>query len=220
MKAKKKSWKDIKLGTAMELMALEANSEEMEGIDFIIEQLSILQDRDIAEIENQEPSKIFEDFDEWKFLNDLPKGKFIPFVEIDKQEYGMTPANKITLAQMVDIEEYYKNGLEKNIDKIFSILLLPVKEKSLFGKRTLEEYEYDDERAAKMADLDMEFVWSNMVFFWNGVTEYIAAFLDFSKEAMKTKTMQTRSLPSIMKDYNSLLAAQLSQKPKGKQART
>ena len=217
-----KSWKDITLGTAMELMRLERDVADYEPLDYIMEQLSVLQNRDIADIENQEPAKIFSDFEEWKFISNMPKGKFIPWVKIDKQEYGVTPFDKITLAQMVDIEEYYKNGMEDNLDKIISILLLPVSEKTLFGKKTLADYQYDDERVELTHSLDMEFVWSNMVFFWNGVGEYMKGFLDYLQELTKTtKTMkQTESLPSIMTKYNKQLSAQLSQTRKGMRVRT
>jgi hypothetical protein len=34
----------------------------------------------------------------------------------------------MTLAQMVDIEEYYKAGLMNNVHKILSVLYLPSKE--------------------------------------------------------------------------------------------
>lgn len=205
MKAKQKTWKDITLATAMELMRLEKNAEGMEPIDFMVERLAILTDRDPVEIENQEPAKIFETNKEYEFLAKIPLAKYRPWTKVDGKEYGVPPLDKLTLAQMVDIEEYYKGGLEENLDKIVSILVLPVKEKSLLGKKTLAEYEYDEERREELMKLDMEFVWQNILFFWNGVSRYIEGFTDFL-EQKKTETMtQMPSLLSMMAEYNKTL---------------
>jgi len=220
MKAKQKTWKDITLETAMELMSLEKEQQDMSALDFMIYQLSILEDKDIETIENQEPTKIFSDFEKWSFLKQMPKGRFIPYAKIGDEEFGVTPLDKITLAQMVDIEEYYKKGLEENLDKIASILMLPVIEKTLLGKRTLAEYQYDEERVEKMKSLDMEFVWSNMVFFWNGIEEYMRGLLDYSRAMMETTTQrQMPSWQSMTRTYNQELIAQLSPTPKGWLAR-
>ena len=215
----KKTWKDITVAKAMELMTLDEN--DMDALDFVIEQLSILEDRDTDEIENQEPAKIFSDIEKWSFMKETPKAKLIPYTKIDGKEYGVTPLDKITLAQMVDIEEHYKNGLEQNLDKIASILVLPVAEKSLFGKRKLAEYEYDEDRVEDMRKLDMEFVWSNMVFFWNGEREYMNDFLDFFKTRMEqTETTTMPSWKSMTEEYRKMLVERQSQTRKGKQART
>ena len=212
MKAKQKSWKDMTLATAKELMRLEKQAESIDPIDFIVERVALLDDRDPAEVENQTPEMIFQQNDAWD-LKKMPAAKFRPFAKIEGKEYGISPLDKITLAQMVDIEEYYKSGLEENIDKIISILVLPVAEKSLLGKRTLEEYQYDDERIEQMNKLDMEFVWQNILFFWTGVETYITSFKDYlaEEETMKTMTTtQMQSLPSMMQKFNQVLRERLS----------
>lgn len=208
----KKTWKDITLAKAMELMQLEAQMEAMEPIDFMVERIAILEDKDPAEVENQTPKQIFEQNEAYSFLARQPLAKFVPSIKVNGKEYGVAPLDKITLAQMVDIEEYYKVGLEKNLDKIISILVLPVKEKSILGKRTLEDYEYDEERAEELKSLDMEFVWQNILFFCAGVERYMDGFQDFlQKETMKTeKTKLTGSLPNMMTEYNKTLVARPS----------
>jgi hypothetical protein len=211
MKAKQKSWKDMTLATAKELMQLEKQAESIDPIDFIIERVALLDDRDPAEVENQTPEKIFQQNDAWD-LNKMPVAKFRPWTKIDGKEYGISPLDKITLAQMVDIEEYYKGGLEQNLDKIISILVLPVADKSILGKKTLEEYQYDDERVELMNKLDMEFVWQNILFFWTGVETYIQSFKDYLAEAAKTTTMEKQmpNLLNMMKEFNLVLTGKQS----------
>lgn len=212
MKAKQKSWKDMTLATAKELMLLEKQAESIDPIDFIIERVALLDNRDPSEVENQIPEKIFQQNDAWD-LNKMPVAKFRPWTKIDGKEYGISPLDKITLAQMVDIEEYYKGGLEQNLDKIISILILPVAEKSILGKRTLEEYQYDEERIEQMNKLDMEFVWQNILFFWTGVETYIQSFKDYLAEVtatMKTTEMPTLNLLNMMKEFNQVLTGKQS----------
>lgn len=221
MKAKKKTWKDINLATAMELMSLEQQAPDMEPIDFIVERLAVLLDKDPSEVENQEPDKLFAQNDEWAFLANLPQPKFVQWTKLNGKEYGITPLDKLTLAQMVDIEEYYKSGLEGNIDKIASILVLPVKQGGVLTKKVLEDYEYDEERVEAVRQLDMEFVWQNILFFWTGVDRFTTGFRDYL-EAHRTewKTRQTSSSHNILRSYTGqLLAERQSRTLKGMLAR-
>lgn len=208
----KKTWKDITLAKAMELMQLEAQIDSMEPIDFMVERIAILEDKDPSEVENQTPKQIFDQNEQYSFMSRQPMAKHVPSVKVNGKEYGIAPLDKITLAQMVDIEEYYKAGLEKNLDKIISILVLPVKEKSILGKRTLEDYEYDEDRVEELKSLDMDFVWQNILFFCAGVEKYMEGFLDFlQKETMKTEmTTQIASLTNMMLEYNKTLVARPS----------
>jgi hypothetical protein len=123
---------------------------------------------------------------------------------------------------MVDIEEYYKGGLEQNIDKIISILVLPVANKTILGTRTLEEYQYDDERVEEVRKLDMEFVWQNILFFWTGVETYISSFRDYLAEVAKTTTteMQMPNLLNMMREFNQVLTGKQSPTQKETQDKT
>ncbi len=212
-----KSWKDISLAKAMEIMELEKNAGEMDKIDFIIERLAILQDRDVNDVENQTPEKIFADNEKFSFLRTMPKAKFIERTKIDKTEYAIAPLEKLTLAQMVDIEEFYKGGIEENIDKIISVLLLPIKKKTVLGKIILQDYEYDEQRVEDMRSLDMEFVWSNILFFWTIVQEYMTDFQVYLQEQMeiaKTKRQMLNS-PNILMEHRKDMDARLLPMLKG-----
>lgn len=173
-----KSWKDIKFKTAKELLELE-REEGIEAFDLMVRQLAILEGKSVADIEDLTPDQIFTKWKDWEFTKTMPGAKKVDRFKFNGVEYGMTPLDKITLAQMVDIEEFYKDGLDRNIENIVSVLFLPVKEKTLLGKVVLENYEFDDDRVKVIMEQDMEFVWSNLLFFWTGAKEYMKGLRDF-----------------------------------------
>jgi len=202
-----KSWKDIKFRTAKKLLELEG--KELEPLDLVINQLAILEGKSVADIEDMTPDDIFKEWEKWRFTQDLPRPKKIDLMKWDGIDYGMTPLNKISLAQMVDIEEFYKEGLDKNIEKIISILFLPIKNKTLWGKIELESYEFDEGRVEAILEQDMEFVWSNLLFFWTGAERYIRGLRDFSAvKGDKTRTIQI---------YNNILMIEAGMLKAGKE---
>jgi len=202
-----KSWKDIKFRTAKKLLELEG--KELEPLDLVINQLAILEGKSVADIEDMTPDDIFKEWEKWRFIGDLPRPKKIDLMKWDGIDYGMTPLNKISLAQMVDIEEFYKEGLDKNIEKIISILFLPIKNKTLWGKIVLESYEFDEGRVEAILEQDMEFVWSNLLFFWTGAERYIRGLRDFSAvKGDKTRTIQI---------YNNILMIEAGMLKAGKE---
>lgn len=185
-----KSWRDIKFKTAKKLLELE-REENIEAFDLIVRQLAILEDKSVADIEDLTPDQIFTKWKDWEFTKTMPGAKKIDRFKFNGIEYGMTPLDKITLAQMVDIEEFYKDGLDNNIENIVSVLFLPVKEKTLLGKVVLENYEFDEDRVKVIMEQDMEFVWSNLLFFWTGAKEYMKGLRDFlSQTEGEMKTIQ------------------------------
>lgn len=185
-----KSWRDIKFKTAKKLLELE-REENIEAFDLMVRQLAILEDKSIDDIEGLTPDQIFTKWKDWEFTRTMPGAKKIDRFKFNGVEYGMTPLDKITLAQMVDIEEFYKDGLDKNIENIVSILFLPIKDKTFFGKIVLENYEFDEDRVKAIMEQDMEFVWSNLLFFWTGAKEYMKGLRDFlSQTEGEMKTIQ------------------------------
>jgi len=202
-----KSWKDIKFRTAKKLLELEGL--EIEPFDLMVNQLAVLEGKTVDDIENLTPDQIFKNWENWKFTKNLPKSKKTDSFKWEGIEYGMVPLDKITLAQMVDIEEFYKDGLDKNIENIVSILFLPIKEKTLFGKIVLENYEFDEERVKVIMEQDMEFVWSNLLFFWTGAREYMQGLTDYLN--------QTEGEKKMIVIYNNILMieAEMLRKKKG-----
>ncbi len=197
-----KSWKNVTLRQAQELIALDPkNYSESEYLAYEVDQLAILLDKDPYDIETTMSVKeILEALTEWNFLSELPKEDITKKVDTFKKNgtrYGLMNFNEITLAQMVDIEEYVNLGLVQNIHKIMSVLYLPTKSWNPFTKKyTLKEYEPDPKREEIFLDMDMEFVYGNLLFFYLIVTTYIKHTRDSLVEEsnqMLTKMMKMKT---------------------------
>lgn len=198
-----KSWKDVTLRQAQELLALDPKDySEQEYLAFEVDQLAILLDRDPHNIETTMSVKeIMEALVEWNFLSELPKEDIAKRVATFKKNgtrYGLMDFNDITLAQMVDIEEYVNLGIVQNIHKIMSVLYLPTKSWNLITKKyTLKEYEPDPKREELFLDLDMEFVYGNLLFFYLIVT----AYTKHTRDSLMEEANQT--LKKMMKMKNN-----------------
>ena len=143
--------------------------EETDELELVMRQLAVCLDKTYDEIENMEPTAIFTEYNKWQFINSLPEMKRIPTIKIEGKRYGMMDLTKLTMAQMIDIEEFYALGFIDNIHRIMSILYLPIKRWNPFNKKyKLDEYEFDESRAELfLKGTDMDFVWSNLLFFYH-----------------------------------------------------
>lgn len=193
------SWKDITLEKALRIIKVDEEDE----LELIMKQLAECLDKSYDDIENMEPNKIFEQYKEWSFINTLPEMKLTKEITIDEVKYGVMDLSKLTLAQMVDIEEFYKEGFIDNLHRIISILYLPIKSKNRLSKKyILEEYEFDEERANNFLKVDMEFVWGNLLFFYHIEKVYINSLqdclvnqmMDMRKNQLKTLKEQADEL--------------------------
>ncbi len=193
------SWKDITLGKAQKLMMIKEDAEN--PLDAVIEQIAILEDKTIDEVESMTPQQLTDKITSYKWTSTLPKEKFIPQIEHNGKKYAMTKLDAMTLAQFIDIEEYYKGGLVENIHRIVSILVLPVKEKTLFGKVITYDYEYDEDRAEECLEWPMDFVWQNALFFYHGASRYLLAIKDYSEEMVTRPTKTTLSSLMLFKKW-------------------
>jgi hypothetical protein len=174
---KAKTWRDISLKKAIELTELGDDDE----IKLIISQLAIILDIDDMHIENTWAIQdILDEYKKWDFVRQLPEAKQTKTVKHAGRRYGICELNKLTMAQMVDIEEIYSQGMVKNLHKIISILYLPIRRYNpITSSYSLEDYEYSDARAEAFLELDMEFVWGNALFFYRGVEAYTRSLADF-----------------------------------------
>jgi hypothetical protein len=140
-----KSWKDITLRMAQKLMDI--RTEGRDAIDIIIDQMAVLYNKTTDEIELMEPKELIAHTDKAQWLNKLPISKLTKVIKVNGREYGITNLERICLAQMIDIEEYYSLGLVDNIEKILSVLYLPIKSRiPLTDRYKLEEYEPSEQR--------------------------------------------------------------------------
>jgi hypothetical protein len=178
-----KTWKDITLRKAIKLEKL----PEMDKLELIINQYAILNDISVSDVEDMTPAELLENSKEYEFLLKLPDSKRTDVVKINGRKYGLIDFSKMTLAQMVDIEEYYNSGLVDNAHKILSVIMLPIRFKFPFMKPQLVDYIPDPVREEDFLDLDMELVWGNLLFFYHIEMKYIKGLLDYLQENLKTR---------------------------------
>lgn len=176
MNKKEKSWKDISLKMAIELIQLSPEND----LDLIVNRLAILKDQDPADIEKMTFDDIAKEYKEWNFVSILPEQRKDETFKWNGVRYGRVNFAKISLAQMVDIEEFYAMGFLENVHNILSILYLPVKSYNFITKKyTLETYEFNKEVADSLLDIDFDFVYGNLLFFWTIARVYTSSLKDY-----------------------------------------
>lgn len=186
----KKGWKDITLRMAIEIDGL----GEMDEIDLTINQMAIIRDTTIDEIEKLNPVELIEFVKEYDFMNTIPEPKLVKTFKRDKR-YGITELTDLKLAQMVDIEEYYGDGFLKNAHKILAVLYQPTKSYNIITKKyTLEDYKQDTKREEMFLDMDMDFIWSNLLFFWTIAKIYMKDLGDYSVERARILNQEMKKL--------------------------
>lgn len=185
-----KGWRDLTLRQAIEIDQL----GEMDEIDLTINQMAIIRDWTIDEIEKLNPSELIEFVKEYDFMNTIPEPQLVKTFKRDKR-YGITELTDLKLAQMVDIEEYYSDGFLKNAHKILAVLYLPTKSYNIITKKyTLEDYKQDTKREDMFLDMDMDFIWSNLLFFWTIAKIYMKDLGDYSVERAKILNQEIEKL--------------------------
>jgi hypothetical protein len=186
MKKEQKSWKDITLEQGIELSQLDIE----DSWELVTNQMAIILDTTMDEIENKPVALVYEFINDYAFIKEMPPMKKLDHFKRNGKWYKLIDLSKMTLAQMVDIEEYYKAGLMNNVHKILSVLYLPAK-KNIFGKWTIEEYIPDTERENVFLKMDMESIWGTTLFFYHGVVTYTKGLKDYLKvEEKKMMSMK------------------------------
>lgn len=203
-----KTWKDITLRQAIEIDQL----GEMDEVDLIINQMAIIKDTTTDDIEKLSPAEFIAFTKEYDFMGNIPTARQVKSFKKNGKLYQMVELQDINLAQMVDIEEYYTDGFLKNAHKILSVLYLPVKTKNIITRKiVLEEYKPDTEREEVFLNMDMEFIWQNLIFFWTIGQIYIKGSMDYLGEQVKTATEELRQATSL---DNEVLPTDKPSKPK------
>lgn len=197
-----KTWKDIKLYQLQEIESLPTYDDEL---DLVINQLSILRDEDPADIENMAINELLKEFSKWSFLKELPEEKNNKIIKIEGKRYGIIDLSEMTLAQLVDIEEYVNDGLMKNMHKILSVLYLPIKSYNPITKKiVLEEYKPDKDRQNMFLMLTMDILYPQVLFFCHIVKDYIRSLAD----SLVGKTPTQEKMMEMMNQVEELLVIQ------------
>lgn len=155
------SWSDVTLEKWQRLVTgKKSKSEEAVAT---INALSDIPKKLIKEMALSDVASIFERLSKLQV-----EGKHKKIFKIDEVEYGFMPdLDEITLGEYADLEHYIKDGLEKNMHKIMSVLFRPVTSKD--GKMySIEAYKDGRQRADKFKKkMNASQVQEALVFFWN-----------------------------------------------------
>lgn len=187
MKFKKKyNWSDISLYQIQEIDTLPEFDSQL---DMMIEQLSILTDTDPYDIKKLPIETMISEFKKWEFINETPKPKAYEKIKVNGVSYGLVKFDKMSLAQLVDIEEYVSGGIIQNAHKILSVLYLPYK--NIFSKE-LKEYEPNKELEEGLKSLTLDKIYPTLVFFYHIVRIYLeGSQLSLEKKVEEMTMMMT-----------------------------
>ena len=157
------SWSDVTLETWLSLIDFETGTKTEEATETIAA-LSDIPKKLIKELALSDVAVIMSKIGELQAKQDTTLKRII---EINGVEYGFHPdLNKITLGEYADIEQFIKNGIDKNLPELMAILYRPVKLKK--NKiYIIDPYDGDIMmRTEEMKQMSAEQVQSALVFFY------------------------------------------------------
>ncbi len=160
-------WSDIKLYQIQEIDTLPDYDSKL---DMMIEQLSILIDTDPYEVKKLPIEEMVKEFKKWEFINETPEPKAHEKIKVNGVKYKLVDFDKMSLAQLVDIEEYVGDGIIKNAHKILSVLYLPYKN---ILSNELKNYEPNKELEEGLKSLTLDILYPTLVFFYHIVQVYL-----------------------------------------------
>ena len=162
------SWSDVTLETWIKLIDKETGSKT-EQAEETIAALSDMPKKLVKELALRDVAIIMGKIGELQSKQDTVLKKVF---EIDGVEYGMHPdLSEITLGEYADIETLIKEGLEKNMPELMSVLFRPITEKN-GSVYTIAAYDGNITiRAEEMKKMSAEQVQSALVFFWHFAKE-------------------------------------------------
>jgi hypothetical protein len=190
------SWEEVTLEKWVKLAELEglSKSEEAEGI---IEAFSNIPNTLVKGLALPDVSAILNRVAK---LQNEKNSSLKKIIEVDGKIYGFHPQlSDITLGEYADIEIFIKNGIDKHLPEIMSVLYRPIVERE-GDAYIIEAYDGQiDVRAEKFKKMSAENVESALVFFWIFVTTGLLRTLPLSlmeqmeetKKNLEGKILQT-----------------------------
>jgi hypothetical protein len=157
------SWSDVTLSTWLQLIDFETGTKTEEATETIAA-LSDIPKKLIKELALSDVAVIMSKVGELQQEQDTELKKII---EINDVEYGFHPdLDSITLGEYADIEQFIKNGIDKQLPELMSVLYRPIKLKKN-DIYIIEPYDGDIRlRAEEMKQMSAEQVQSALVFFY------------------------------------------------------
>ena len=157
------SWSDVTLETWLKLIDFETGTKTEEA-EATLEALSDIPKRLVKELALSDVAAIMSKIGELQTKQDTELKRII---EINEVEYGFHPdLDSITLGEYADIEQFIKNGIDKNLPELMSVLYRPIKEKKN-DIYIIDGYDGDIRmRTEEMKLMSAEQVQSALVFFY------------------------------------------------------
>ena len=157
------SWSDVTLSTWLQLIDFETGTKTEEATETIAA-LSDIPKKLIKELALSDVAVIMSKVGELQAKQDT---KLKRIIEINGVEYGFHPdLDSISLGEYADIEQFIKNGIDKQLPELMSVLYRPVKLKKN-DIYIIDSYDGDIRlRAEEMKLMSAEQVQSALVFFY------------------------------------------------------
>ena len=157
------SWSDVNLSTWLQLIDFETGTKTEEATETIAA-LSDIPKKLIKELSLSDVAVIMSKVGELQAKQDT---KLKRIIEINGVEYGFHPdLDSISLGEYADIEQFIKNGIDKQLPELMSVLYRPVKLKKN-DIYIIDSYDGDIRlRAEEMKQMSAEQVQSALVFFY------------------------------------------------------
>ena len=181
------SWSDVTLETWLKLIDFETGTKTEEATETIAA-LSDIPKKLIKELELSDVAAIMSKVGELQAKQDT---KLKRIITINEVEYGFHPdLDSITLGEYADIEQFIKNGVDKQLPELMSVLYRPIKLKKN-DIYIIEPYDGNIRlRAEEMKLMSAEQVQSALVFFYTLGKVLSEITLSFSMERLKEMKTQ------------------------------
>ena len=181
------SWSDVTLETWLKLIDFETGTKTEEATETIAA-LSDIPKQLVKELSLSDVVVIMSKIGELQAKQDTELKRII---EINEVEYGFHPdLDSISLGEYADIEQFIKNGIDKNLPELMSVLYRPIKLKKN-DIYIIDSYDGDIRlRAEEMKQMSAEQVQSALVFFYTLGKVLSEITLSFSMERLKEMKTQ------------------------------
>jgi hypothetical protein len=181
------SWSDVNLSTWLKLIDFETGTKTEEA-EATLAALSDIPKQLVRELSLSDVAVIMSKIGELQAKQDTKLKRIITINDI---EYGFHPdLDSISLGEYADIEQFIKNGIDKNLPELMSVLYRPIKLKKN-DIYIIDSYDGDIRlRAEEMKQMSAEQVQSALVFFYTlgkVLSEILPSFLIQRLKETKTQ---------------------------------
>tara|TARA_R100001463_G_scaffold32657_1_gene73023 strand:- start:448 stop:1047 length:600 start_codon:yes stop_codon:yes gene_type:complete len=181
------SWEEVTLEKWLQLIDFETGTKTEEATETIAA-LSNIPKQLVKELALSDVAVIMSRIAELQQEQDT---KLKRIIEINGIEYGFHPdLDSISLGEYADIEQFIKNGIEKNLPELMAVLYRPVKDKKN-DIYIIDAYDGDIRlRTEEMKQMSAQQVQSALVFFYTLGKELSEILPLYLMERLKETKMQ------------------------------